>query len=567
MTTINTNTGAITAQANLARVNEEFSTAMNHLSSGQRINAAKDDAAGMAIGEKMTAQIQGLNQAVRNATDGKNLVDTTEGAHVEISNMLQRLRELSVQSANDTNTASDRGNIMAETDQLLTEINRVAETTSFNGMNLLDGTFEGKQLQIGADEGQVMNINVASAAATDIGAHTVNSEAGLTDTTAETMTLSGQSGSADVVTLGGESAKEVAALVNAQTAKTGVEASAETNVKLSTLSTATTVSFSVNSVDIGTVSISDTSDLSGLRDAINNKTSQTGVTAELGDAGELVMSDANGDDINISDFTTGTEGATMSVEALASDGTTSATGSIADFDEAAVRTTIRTEIAADGTVADGVDYATSTSGTAFVAAAAAEAAALVVDPLDAAGALEAANTVFDAAMDTEIDSLYAASTALADATAATGTSVKGEIELSSNKAFSVSTDTADDALAGTESVFNEQSKGSTLSAVSEIDLTTAEGAAAAISVIDKAMEQISQSRSDLGAVSNRLDSTISNLTNITVNTEAARSQVMDADFATESTELARSQIMSQAATAMLAQANSSKQSVMSLIQG
>lgn len=585
MTTINTNTSAITARANLTRANDDFSTAMNRLSSGSRINAAKDDAAGLAIGDKMTSQIQGLNQAVRNATDGKNLVDTTEGAHKEITNMLQRLRELSVQSANDTNTAGDRGNLVAEANQLLTEINRVAETTTFNGMKLLDGSFQGKQLQIGADAGQTMDINVESAAATDIGAHTVNSEAGLTDTTAETMTISGHSGSADVTTAGGESAKDVAALINAQTASTGVEAKAETNVKLSGLSEATTVQMSINGTDIGAVGISDTTDLSGLRDAINDKSSQTGVTAALGDAGELIMTDQNGDDIDISNFTTGAEGASMSVDALAADGTVAASGTVVDFDEQAVRDTIRAEIAAEGAavvadagyvagdlsvaggIADGETYATSSDGTAFDAAEA-WIAANAVDPLaPTADELASAEEAFQAVMDAEIDARYATSDAKAAADAATETSVKGEIELSSTKAFSVVTDTVDDAVAETESVFDAQSNSSSLSAVSEIDISTAGGAEDAIDVIDKALQKISQSRSDLGAVSNRLDSTISNLTNITVNTEAARSGIMDADFAVESTNLARGQIMSQAATAMLAQANSSKQSVMSLIQG
>ena len=129
MTTINTNIGAIAAQANMSKVNDDFNQAMTRLSSGLRIHAAKDDAAGMAIAEKMTAQVMGINQAVRNATDGKNLLDTTESAHVEVSNMLQRMRELAVQSANDTNTGSDRGNITAESRQLVAEINRIAENT------------------------------------------------------------------------------------------------------------------------------------------------------------------------------------------------------------------------------------------------------------------------------------------------------------------------------------------------------------------------------------------------------------------------------------------------------
>lgn len=232
MTTINTNIGAITAQANMNRVNEDMNQAMSRLSTGLRINAAKDDAAGMAIAEKMTSQITGLNQAVRNATDGKNLLDTTEGAHVEVSNMLQRLRELSVQSSNDTNTASDRNNLGAEAKQLVTEINRVAKDTTFNGMNVLDGSFEGKQFQIGADSGQVLNIDVDSAAATDIGANTVQSAVSVTDGTdsavaaGTTLTLTGFAGSDTITTTAGQSASDLAAAVNKISAGTAMLAQA-----------------------------------------------------------------------------------------------------------------------------------------------------------------------------------------------------------------------------------------------------------------------------------------------------------------------------------------------------
>ena len=237
MNVINTNIGAINAQANMTRVNEDMNEAMTRLSSGLRINAAKDDAAGMAIAEKMTSQITGLNQAIRNATDGKKLLDTTEGAHVEVSNMLQRLRELAVQSANDTNTSSDRSNLNAETKQLITEINRVAKDTTFNGMNVLDGTFTSKQFQIGADSGQIIEINVESAAATDIGANTINSNvslatgASVSDTTiaaSTTINITGFAGSAELTTTAGQSAEEMALAINAVSASTGVNASAVT---------------------------------------------------------------------------------------------------------------------------------------------------------------------------------------------------------------------------------------------------------------------------------------------------------------------------------------------------
>lgn len=487
MTTINTNIGAITAQANMNRVNEDMNAAMGRLSTGLRINAAKDDAAGMAIAEKMTSQITGLNQAVRNATDAKNLLDTTEGAHVEVSNMLQRLRELAVQSSNDTNTASDRSNLNAESKQLITEINRVAKDTTFNGMNVLDGTFAGKQFQIGADAGQVLNVSVDSAAATDIGANTLtsnvslNAGAAVTDTdiaAASTINITGFAGSAELSTTAGQSAAEMAAAINEVGASTGVSASAETNLSLSGFSGADTVTFDVNGVNIGTVAISDTGDLRGIADAINNQSSRTGVTATMGaDNGEIILTDATGADILIEDFTSGATDKTITATALNADG--SATTSTATVD------------------------------------------------------------------DTNND-----------------VAVSGQVELSSTKAFSVGTDTT---TAG-EVFFEAAANTSTLDSVAEIDLSTLEGAADALKVIDVALQKISQSRSDLGAVSNRLDSTISNLTNITVNVEAARSGVMDADFAKESSEMARAKILAQAGTAMLAQANKSSENVLSLLR-
>lgn len=492
MTTINTNIGAINAQANMSRVNDQFNTAMTRLSTGLRVNAAKDDAAGMAIGEKMTAQVMGLNQAIRNAADGKNLVDTTEGAHVEVSNMLQRLRELAVQSANDTNTASDRGSLMAEGNQLIAEINRVAETTTFNGMNILDGSFKNKQLQIGADAGTSFNIDVDSAKATDIGAHQIKSEAGTTAFTAETLTISGHSGSENVTTGTNESAKAIAARINAVTADTGVEASATTTAtlkgpKVGAAAAAATVSFEINGVSTNDVSvpaagIGGQSRMAGLRDAINEISSQTGVTAKITDAGDIELTDADGDDIAIDNFTykngAGTE--TMDVTVGATTHT---------FD----------------------------------------------------AAVAASNTV----------------------------DLKGQVTMTSTATFSVAT-SVDDVAGTSESMLNSNSTkhfASELKSVSRVDLTTAEGAADAIKVIDVALSKISQARSELGAVSNRLDSTISNLTNISTSVQAARSQVMDADFAQESTNLARGQILSQAATAMLAQANSSKQGVLQLLRG
>ena len=142
MTVINTNTAAINAQYNLSKVQSAMDDAMSALSSGKRINSAADDAAGIAISSRMEAQVRGLNQAMRNAADGQSLIDTAEGAMDEISNMLQRMRELAIQSANDTNSDSDRDALNLEIDALIAEIDRVVSTTAWNGKNILDGSAE-----------------------------------------------------------------------------------------------------------------------------------------------------------------------------------------------------------------------------------------------------------------------------------------------------------------------------------------------------------------------------------------------------------------------------------------
>lgn len=492
MTTINTNIGAIAAQANMVKVNDDFNQAMTRLSSGLRINGAKDDAAGMAIAEKMTAQVMGINQAIRNASDGKNLLDTTESAHVEVSNMLQRMRELAVQSANDTNTGSDRGNITAEARQLVAEINRIAENTTFNGMKVMDGSFTGKQFQIGADLGQTLNISIDSAAATDIGAYKAKSEVSIAAsggvTTGKQLIISGHAGNAEIETTADMSAKELAASVNATSAQTGVQATAVSKAKLSGLSDVGKISFSVNGQSIGTVAISDASDLRSLRDAINTKTTSTGVTASMGaDNSEIILTDSTGKNIEITNYAAADSGAaaeaTMDVTGLNTDGTEDATP--------------------DTLTLDNTDNAAT---------------------------------------------------------------VTGQVTFTSTQTFSVNSAVIDTG-AGETGFFSDTANAATLESVADIDLSTAESSAEAITVIDVALQKISQARGNLGAMSNRLDSTISNLTNISVSVQAAKSQVVDADFAKESTNLARGQILSQAATAMLAQANSSKQNVLSLLRG
>ena len=183
MSVINTNSISLNAQRNLATNSASLSTTIQRLSSGLRINSAKDDAAGLAISERFTTQIRGMNQAARNANDGISLAQTAEGALGEIGNNLQRIRELAVQSRNATNSASDRQALNAEVTQLKAEIQRVAEQTQFNGTNLLDGSFAGAVFQVGANQGQTITVDsIANASTAQLGSWTSPDSTGYTQT-------------------------------------------------------------------------------------------------------------------------------------------------------------------------------------------------------------------------------------------------------------------------------------------------------------------------------------------------------------------------------------------------
>ncbi len=166
---INTNVASLNAQRNLNKSQDGLSTSLQRLSSGLRINSAKDDAAGLAISDRMTSQIKGLSQASRNANDGISLTQTAEGALQESTNILQRIRELAVQSANSTNSASDRLSLQSEVNQLVSELDRISETTSFNGIKLLDGSFQAKQFQVGADAHQTIDVGIKKSTSDSLG--------------------------------------------------------------------------------------------------------------------------------------------------------------------------------------------------------------------------------------------------------------------------------------------------------------------------------------------------------------------------------------------------------------
>ena len=193
MSIINTNVMSLNSQRNLAASNASLGTTIQRLSSGLRINSAKDDAAGLAISERFTTQIRGLNQAARNANDGISLAQTAEGALAEIGNNLQRIRELAVQSSNATNSSTDRAALQAEVKQLQSEIQRVATQTEFNGTKLLDGNFAGQAFQVGANAGQLITVDsIASAQTSALGnGNFASNTTGLAQTAAAGATVAG----------------------------------------------------------------------------------------------------------------------------------------------------------------------------------------------------------------------------------------------------------------------------------------------------------------------------------------------------------------------------------------
>jgi flagellin len=486
---INTNVMSLNAQRQLSQSNNAVAQAMERLSSGLRINSAKDDAAGLGITNRMTTQIRGLNQAIRNANDGISLAQTAEGALQESTSILQRMRELAVQSANDSNSPLDRANLQKEVTQLQAELTRIAETTTFNGKKLFDGSFTAQKFHVGANANETIAVTIGAARATDMGNYAATSSGGdiATAVTAaaalpaannvdlQTLTVSGALGSANTAAIGGGStAKAVADAVNAITASTGVTASARTTATLSSVSLAGTVTFDLygenSAAQAISVAVSNASDLTGLATEINKYAATTGITAEAS-GGSVTLTSNEGYDIGIANFTVDSAG-----------------NQTASFQGATGAAVTLTEGGNDSSRVGGtVSFASSSSYT-------------VTSNANAAG-------------------LFAATTATV-----------------------------------------------ALASVGSVNVGTQGGANTALSILDGALAFVSDTRADLGAVQNRFQSTISNLSNVSENVSAARSRVQDADFAAETAALTRAQILQQAGVAMLAQANAQPQSVLSLLQ-
>jgi flagellin len=466
---VNTNVTSMKAQGNLNKAQSNTATSMERLASGLRINSAKDDAAGLQISNRMTSQINGIGVAIRNANDGISIAQTAEGAMGESTNILQRMRDLSLQSANGSNSVEDRTSMQKEIASLQTELTRIADTTSFGGQKLLDGSYGSQKFQVGSNANETISISIGDISANAIGQHQktgagtvfgIAAAAGTTYTAAtgaSGVILSGPNGTSVATDVSALDAKATAAALNAL--GTGVDVSTKVSVQLAGFTAADN-----GTLDIGT----DSYDLSKFN----------GSMADL--------ATAIGKDGHSATFDTATNKLNISAEGVAG-------------------------IKAAGPAGGTLTMATVTDGTVGVA-----------DTVDVGGVV-----------------------------------VNSELEFSSSDAFTVT---------GTGAVAITAAAGSSsLSTVNGVDVGTADGAQNAIKIIDAALAGIDSQRADLGAAQNRMSFTISNLSNIQNNVSDARSRIQDVDFASESAELSKQQILSQASSAMLAQANQLPQVALSLL--
>jgi flagellin len=496
---INTNVSALYALNALADNGNKTSTLEQELSTGLKINSPADNPAGYIAAQGFNAQISGVNQAAANANTAISLVQTADGAITQQVNILQNIASIANQAANGGSTAQQLAALQQVVSQLQTEVSSISSQTNFNGVNLLDGTFQGVNFQVGSQAGQTIGLSLASTNSNQIGVYqsaasstgtpyhtdgvgtgTVvdNTGASYAITTsgggafsAGNVGVSGSSGGSDVTVTAAESAKDVAAAINGITSSTNVQASADTSVAFTvttgtfqfTLGNGTGASQTNTATISANVTTVSQAGLAGLVNAINQATGQTGITATANSTGQLVLNQAQGDNISIA-FTAG-------------------------------------------------------GGT---------------------GTLAAGGT----------------STVTLNDTSAQEATIQGLVSLQSSQSFSVGSNASNIGLSTTTS----------LSALSSVNVSTQAGAAAALNVVNFALQQLETVGSQLGATQQQLQATVGNLQTTTTNLTAALSTVQDANIPQVTTQLTQAQILQQAGVSALAQSSQLQQSFLKLLQ-
>ena len=570
--TINTNVVSLNSQRNLGLSGGSLATSMQRLSSGLRVNSAKDDAAGLAIAERMNANTKGLAVAARNANDGISLAQTAEGALGKVGDMLQRMRELAVQSSNATNSADDRKALQAEVSQLRSEIDRVAKTTSFNGQKLLDGAFSGAVFQVGANAGDNITVGALTKATAD----------GLGNTTFGSST---------------SKALDASKITDLDKELSGVKLSANGQT-----------------IDLGTIGKASSGQerLGQIVSAINSHTADTGVTAflEQDKSGAYTMTLKSDSDsaVTLVGLQSLEAAASVTIARTATYDTelTTLTNAIAAYDPANAGTAEANAAAVvnaaealagvlEGFVTDETDSTGAAAalykqieglkalndGTNWVAPATADDFATALASFSAKGATDAHDSAMNDALvkaEAKVHALTgeeskatfdAAYDDLEAARVATGIAATS---LTQGKP-ATQADVADAVKALQKEIdvlgLNVSRGGDEVKAhkgIADVNVGTQAGAWEAIKQIDSAIDQVNAARGDLGALQTRFEKTVENIDIQNENITTARGRIVDADFATETANLSRAQILQQAGTAMVAQANQLPQNVLSLLR-
>lgn len=480
--TVQTNVTSLNAQRNLGTSGSALSTSMQRLSSGLRINSAKDDAAGLQISNRLTSQISGLNVAIRNAGDGISLAQSAEGALQESTNILHRMRDLSIQAANGSNSPEDRRAIQEEVTQLQQELTRIAETTTFGDRKLLDGSFGTESFQVGAKSFETISMGLAAFGARDIGSYEVDiagdgsdgyGAVGAANSVSGTLTIVSSEGTDSGLGAVGNSAAELAAAINRSDSSAKADARTGVELDVSAFGAGGSLSFTLQGsngtpIQVSAAVASDSA--TPLANEINKISGKTGITAEVVND-KIVLTSEKGDDINIASYV-GTND--LGLESL--------------------------------------DYEGNATGDTF--------------------------------------------TVNNGAPAGTAT---GVVRLSSPINYTVQ---GSDASVAPTTVTS-----AALASVDNIDVSKATGAQLSISVIDNALAFIDSNRAMMGAIQNRLETTIANLSNVVENNSAARSRIRDTDFAKETAMMTKNQILQQAGTSILSQANQIPQAAVQLLGG
>ncbi|MEB3899584.1 flagellin [Pseudomonas putida] len=566
--TVNTNITSLGVQKNLNRASDALGTSMSRLSSGLKINSAKDDAAGLQIANRLTSQIKGLSVAVKNANDGISIAQTAEGAMQESTSILQRMRELALQSANGSNSDDDRTSLQQEFTALSGELTRIANTTTFGGRNILDGSFQNVGFQIGANANETISFGMSDISATGLkGSYSEATVAG-TEMTGLTATALGTKLLADTATFTSSSVPPAL--------KTGGAGAAAGTFNIG--GTAVTINANDDGATIA----------GAIQTALRTETGDATATATWSDSTGFSLSANTAFDINgagaaavgltagNSAVTAGTATAT-DTDKLLKAGSISVNGSAVAWsvndDIDSVLTQIKAaEGVGDAKIVDGRISITSKDGS-DVKLANTSSGSLAQLGLTA-GTSEAKTSVDTSITLNGVEVKFAAGSTAQNIvsainSASTGVTASltddGKLSLFSDKDITVADGSAGTGLTNLGLTSTGAAAITMETTVSNLNITDAKASQVAIQALDAAIAQVDSQRAQLGAVQNRFDSTVANLNSISENSTAARSRVQDADFAAETAELTKQQTLQQASTAILSQANQLPSSVLKLL--